>query len=144
MADVLVSMPLEQLGLLAREKMKEEVRLINDAQKEIDNLSRNLQAIQAVLPDAEERQVTEVAVRGWLDELKDVSNELDEWITAIDRETFEDDKGYGTLIEKEGEKDDEDTLSAKKVCFSMLSSCFPCIHFHKSVPESLSLHCLQD
>ena len=135
MADVLVSMLFEQLGLLAREKMKEEVRLINGVQKEIDNLSRNLQAIQAVLPDAEEQQVTEVAVRGLLDELKDVSNELDdvqdEWITSIDRETFEDDEGYGTLIEKEGEKDDEDTLSAKKVCFSMLSSCFPCIHFHK-------------
>ncbi|XP_021833924.1 putative disease resistance protein RGA3, partial [Prunus avium] len=58
-----------------------------DVKKEVAKLTRNFKAIKAVLENAEERQMKEVAVRYWLDSLKDVSYEmddvLDEWNTEI-------------------------------------------------------------
>ena len=87
MADAIVSVVLEQLTSEIYKKLREEVRLVTGVRNEINKLTSNFRAIQDVLHDAEQKQVKERAVRGWLDKLKDASYDmddvLDEWNTAI-------------------------------------------------------------
>ena len=59
MVDAIISHLLQQLTTMAAEETKEQVRLVTGVGKEVKKLSRNLQAIQAVLHDAEKRQVKE-------------------------------------------------------------------------------------
>ncbi|OMO66483.1 Disease resistance protein [Corchorus olitorius] len=65
----------------------EEVNLLRGVDAELEKLTDNLQAIQAVLEDAEKRQVMEATVKLWVEKLKDVSYDiddvLDEWNTSI-------------------------------------------------------------
>ncbi|XP_044497264.1 putative disease resistance protein RGA3 [Mangifera indica] len=83
MAEAIVNLALRQL----LQKIEKQVRLVGDAKKQVKKLRSNLEAIQAVLLDAEERQVKDKAVRRWLDQLKDTSYDmedvLDEWNTEI-------------------------------------------------------------
>ena len=86
------------------------------------NSLANLEAIRAVLEDAEQRQVKEAGVRNWLEELKDVSykmdNVLDEWKTEILKQQVEKQEEHGgttSLVTKK---------KMKAVCFSIPSSCF--------------------
>ncbi|KAL5755903.1 hypothetical protein ACOSQ2_020649 [Xanthoceras sorbifolium] len=83
MADAIVSVVLEQLASVVRQ----EVKLFWGVGNEVKKLTSYFQTIQAVLLDAEQRQVTEPAVRDWLEKLKDVSYDmddvLDKWNTAI-------------------------------------------------------------
>ncbi|XP_044497262.1 putative disease resistance protein RGA3 [Mangifera indica] len=89
MADAIVNLALEQLLQITAKKIGEEVRLVGNVENEVENLRRNLKAIQAVLVDAEEKQVQDETVRNWLDQLKDTSYDmedvLDEWNTEIMR-----------------------------------------------------------
>ncbi|XP_044497219.1 putative disease resistance protein RGA3 [Mangifera indica] len=89
MADAIVNLALEQLAQITAKKIKEEVRLVGNVENEVENLRRNLKAIQAVLVDAEEKQVKDETVRNWLDQLKDASYDMedvfDEWNTEIMR-----------------------------------------------------------
>ncbi|KAH9689194.1 hypothetical protein KPL70_015417 [Citrus sinensis] len=86
MVDAIISPLLEQLISVAVEEPKEQVRLVNGVGKEVEKLTSNLQAIQAVLHDAEKRQVKEETVRLWLDQLRgtsyDMEDVLGEWNTA--------------------------------------------------------------
>ncbi|KAK2654772.1 hypothetical protein Ddye_014628 [Dipteronia dyeriana] len=86
MADAIVSVVLEQLASIVRQQIEQEVTLVWGVSKEVKRLTSNFQAIQAVLADAEQKQVREANVRVWLDKLKDVSydadNLLDEWNTS--------------------------------------------------------------
>ncbi|KAL9459551.1 hypothetical protein AB3S75_002868 [Citrus x aurantiifolia] len=86
MVDAMVSFVLEQLISTALDEAKQQVRLVTGVGKEVEKLKRNFRAIQAVLVDAERRQVKEESVRLWLGELKDASYDmedvLDEWNTA--------------------------------------------------------------
>ena len=86
MADAIVSIVLEQFASIVHQQIEQEVTLVAGVSKEVKRLTRNFQAIQAVLVDAEQRQVKETSVRFWLDKLKDVSydaeNVLDEWNTS--------------------------------------------------------------
>ncbi|XP_021824624.1 putative disease resistance protein RGA4 [Prunus avium] len=112
MAEALVSVVLEQLVSLTRKQIEEEVRLVVNVEREVENLIFHFNAIQAVLQDAEERQVKEKSVRTWLQNLEDVSydiNEvLDEWNTEILKHQ----------IEKEEEKEGKNVaLTKRKVCF---------------------------
>ncbi|KAH9668920.1 hypothetical protein KPL70_021577 [Citrus sinensis] len=70
----------------ALDEAKQQVRLVTGVGKKVEKLKRNFRAIQAVLVDAERRQVKEESVRLWLDELKDASYDmedvLDEWNTT--------------------------------------------------------------
>ncbi|KAJ6417921.1 hypothetical protein OIU84_001328, partial [Salix udensis] len=96
MADALVSPILELLIKIGAHKLKS-----------------NLIDIQSVLEDAERKQVKDMAVRVWLDKLKDVCYDmddvLDEWSTAI----------------LTWEMDEENTRSLKKMrCSFMRSPCF--------------------
>ena len=62
------------------------MKLVVGVEEEVKSLTSHLQAIQAVLDDAEEKQVKEKAVRLWLGRLKyasyDIEDVLDEWIKA--------------------------------------------------------------
>ena len=87
MADALISLLIETLGSAAFENIKEELSRLTGVEEEIQNLKSTLRDIQAVLDDAEKRQLKETSVRNWLDKLKDASFDiddlLDEWITRI-------------------------------------------------------------
>ncbi|XP_004306394.1 PREDICTED: putative disease resistance protein RGA3 [Fragaria vesca subsp. vesca] len=87
MAEALVSVLLEQLASIIHQQVEKHVTLVVNVEKDVENLTHNFRAIGAVLKDAEERQVKEASVKLWLDDLKDVSNEmedvLDDWNTGI-------------------------------------------------------------
>ena len=129
MAEPIISMLIEQLDFLTQESIKE-VRLVAGFEKQVNNLRSNLEAIQDVLVDAERRRVSEITVRAWLENLGDLSYDmddvLDKWITLIDGENFDREKGETSLLEEEEDDNDDDdddsTLSANKVCFFMLFS----------------------
>ncbi|KAJ4717956.1 NB-ARC domain-containing disease resistance protein [Melia azedarach] len=87
MADALVSAVTEQLVSIISQQAEDRIGLIVGADKEVEKLSSNFRAIQAVLEDAETRQVKEKAVRDWLEKLKgvcyDIDDVLDEWKTSF-------------------------------------------------------------
>ncbi|PIA25633.1 hypothetical protein AQUCO_11000040v1, partial [Aquilegia coerulea] len=81
MADALISIVLEQLALY----VQHEVELLVSVREEVGKLASTLKIVQAVLLDAEEKQVKNKAVKIWLEELKDIvyaaDDLLDEWQT---------------------------------------------------------------
>lgn len=87
MDEALVSLVLQQLASIFVEQAKAEVNLVEVVEDEVKKLTSNFTAIKASIEDAENRQVKENAVRGWLDKLKDISYDihdvLDEWNTAL-------------------------------------------------------------
>ncbi|POO02860.1 LRR domain containing protein [Trema orientale] len=115
----LVSALIDQLVSLAFRRVEEEVRLVQGVEEDVRKLKSNLEAIQAVLEDAEKRQLADLSVRNWLDKLKDATLDmddvLDEWSTAI----------LKLKIEREAERDDPIETN-RKVCFSIHAafSCF--------------------
>ncbi|XP_031276889.1 putative disease resistance protein RGA3 [Pistacia vera] len=120
MAEAIVSFALEQLGSILSQQTSsfigKHVSLVGDVEEEVDKLTRNLRAIEAVLFDAETKQMKEAAVRLWLDHLKDVCYEvedvLDEWNTAILKLRIERGHDHNALAPK------------KKVCCFIPSPCF--------------------
>ncbi|CAN6722112.1 unnamed protein product [Malus baccata var. baccata] len=125
MADGINSMVLERLASTAYECIAGEVKLVLNAKKDVEEFAGNLRAIQAVLEDAEQRQVKEASVRIWLAQLKDISFQmvdvLDEWNTDILRQQVE---------KQEREREGEDVVpeekkkkKKKEVTFSVSSSC---------------------
>ena len=110
MAEALVSLLIKHLGSLALERIGEEVRLVKGVKEDAANLKTNLEDIQALLEDAEKKQLEDVSVRRWLDKLKNASHDmddvLDEWNTAI--------------IEHQIKKEEKDGDEQKKVCLNML------------------------
>ncbi|PRQ53254.1 putative P-loop containing nucleoside triphosphate hydrolase, leucine-rich repeat domain, L [Rosa chinensis] len=119
MADALISVLLEQLASVVYQHTNQAVKLVLNAEKDVKSFSSKLKAIQAVLEDAEKKQLTDARVEDWLEKLKDVSYEmddlLDEWNTEILRRQVEEKQ------EKEGENAPD---TKKKVCFPMSSVCF--------------------
>ncbi|KAL5824581.1 hypothetical protein ACOSQ3_020644 [Xanthoceras sorbifolium] len=111
--EAIVSTVLEQLISIIGREVEQEVRLVTGVRKEVEKLTSNFRAIQAVLADAEQRQVTETAVGVWLDKLKDASYDmddvLDEWNTAI------------LKLQIEGVENAQ--IPKKKVCFMFSSPC---------------------
>ena len=86
MVDAIVSPLLQQLISFAAQEVTQPVKLVTGVEQEVKKLTSHLQAIRAVIDDAEERQVKDKAVKLWLDRLKeascDIEDVLDEWITA--------------------------------------------------------------
>ena len=86
MVDAILSPILEQLTSMAVEEAKEQVRLVKGVGKEVKKLTSSLRVIEAVLHDAEKRQVKEETVRLWLDQLRDACHDMEdvlgEWNTA--------------------------------------------------------------
>lgn len=118
MAEALVSFLEEQLGSIAYQQVEQKVRLVVNVKKEVATLTLNLEAIQAVLEDAERRQVKEATVRRWLSDLKEVSCEiddvLDEWSTEILKQQID---------KQENEGENAILAKKKKVCFSIPFHC---------------------
>ncbi|KAK9217880.1 hypothetical protein WN943_006510 [Citrus x changshan-huyou] len=123
MAHAIVSSLLDQLKSIAQEKW----RLVTGVEHEVGKLTTNLQAIQAVLEDAEQRQMKQdKAVTFWLDQLRDASYDmedvLDEWITETRK----------LQLDEDGDDDDDDddanafVTLLTKVCsfFPAASNCF--------------------
>uniref|UniRef100_A0A2N9F031 AAA+ ATPase domain-containing protein n=1 Tax=Fagus sylvatica TaxID=28930 RepID=A0A2N9F031_FAGSY len=104
MALNLVSGITKQLGSF----ITSEFKLTASVKEEIQKLESKFRTIQAVLNDAEKRQVKEEAVKLWLDKLKDVSYEmddvLDEWNTAMIK----------AAITKEQDEEKAESSTAKK------------------------------
>ena len=93
MADALISVLLERLVSITYGYMEGELKHVLNVKEDVDKFTRTLRVIRAVLEDAEQRQVTDQAVKIWLDELKDISYQmvdvLDEWNTDILKQQVE-------------------------------------------------------
>ncbi|KAF3451199.1 hypothetical protein FNV43_RR07292 [Rhamnella rubrinervis] len=121
MADALISVLLDPLISITTEFLIQEVKLVKGVKEEVSSLKSTLVAIKDVLEGAEKRQLEDPRVRHWLDQLRDVSydidNVLDEWNTEI----------LTSEIQKQ-----KAPASKKKVCFPLPSSCF-CLSQPKKV-----------
>ncbi|XP_040363415.1 putative disease resistance protein RGA1 [Rosa chinensis] len=93
MAEALVSVLLERLATITMDKFLGELKMVTGVEEAVTTLTRNLKAIQAVLKNAEARQAVEADVGHWLNELKEVSHEmdnvLDEWSTQVLKQKME-------------------------------------------------------
>ncbi|XVF86762.1 hypothetical protein PTKIN_Ptkin18bG0068900 [Pterospermum kingtungense] len=95
MADALVSGVLERLTSIGLQVAENGVRLVVGVNEEVEKISSTLQTIQAVLVDAEKRQVKEQAVKVWLDKLQnvayDIEDVLDDWSSALVKRQIKED-----------------------------------------------------
>ncbi|XP_060675523.1 putative disease resistance protein RGA3 [Ziziphus jujuba] len=87
----------------------------------IDLLRRKLKDLQAVLEDAERKQLDDAGVRRWLEKLTDVSYDIDDVLEEWSTETIK------SVIQNQKEADKK-----KKVCLPLTSSCF-CVNQLKRV-----------
>ncbi|XP_075659879.1 putative disease resistance protein RGA4 [Castanea sativa] len=129
MAWALVSAIKDQLSSF----ITSEFTLIANVKGEVHKLESKFHTIQAMLNDAEKRQVKEEAVKLWLDKLKDVSylmdDVLDEWNTAMIK----------AEIEKQ-QKDDEEkaeTSSAAKKRKVWLPISIPNLFQHRDIGHKI-------
>ncbi|KAJ0974660.1 hypothetical protein J5N97_016625 [Dioscorea zingiberensis] len=83
-----------------------EYRLLRGAKKELKSLSSTLSMVQAVLEDAEEKQLTEKPVQCWLMKLKDIAYYIDE------------------LLDKHATADLESRLEGQKVSNHFHFTCY--------------------
>ncbi|CAL2235930.1 unnamed protein product [Prunus armeniaca] len=113
MADALISGLLERLASTTYEYIEGELKHVLNVKEDVEKFTATLEVIQAVLEDAEQRQVTEASVKIWLDKLKDISYQmvdvLDEWNTDILKQQVE---------KREREGDPNALVTKKKVRFS--------------------------
>ncbi|KAF3948316.1 hypothetical protein CMV_025668 [Castanea mollissima] len=108
MAGALLSAIVERLGSL----ISSEFKLTVTVKEEVQKLQTKFRTIQAVLNDAEKRQLKEEAVKLWVDKLEGVSDEidnvLDEWNTVMIKAEIE-------KQQKEFEEEENaETSTAKK------------------------------
>ncbi|KAL4636417.1 hypothetical protein ACB092_03G006700 [Castanea dentata] len=108
MAGALLSAIVERLGSL----ISSEFKLTVTVKEEVQKLQTKFRTIQAVLNDAEKRQLKEESVELWLDKLEGVSYEiddvLDEWNTVMIKAEIE-------KQQKEFEEEEKaETSTAKK------------------------------
>ncbi|XP_048325565.2 disease resistance protein RGA2-like [Ziziphus jujuba] len=120
MAESLVS---GVLGQLASITMKE-LRLAKDAVKSISSLRKKLKDIQAVLEDAERKQLDDARIRRWLDELTDVSYDIDDVLDKWSSETLKSEIHKRVEAEENGHRQKAAVKKKKKVCLPLISSCF--------------------
>ncbi|KAL5570337.1 hypothetical protein UlMin_026912 [Ulmus minor] len=116
MAEALISAVLDQLVPF----LAEQLSLVTDAENEFRSFASTLKAIQAVLKDADRKQVEKDSVKHWLDQLKDVSYDmdavLDEWNTKLGEEESE------AEAQEEGKKTEKALLKKLVSCFRPSSS----------------------
>ncbi|KAM1697946.1 hypothetical protein ACFX2K_029472 [Malus domestica] len=118
MADAIVSVLLERLASATFHYIEDKVENVLNVKKYVQEFTSNLKAIQAVLQDAERRQVEDESVRNWLDSLKEISYQmgdvLDEWNYDLLRQQVEKQEREGAAA----------LVPEKKVRFSVTSGCF--------------------
>uniref|UniRef100_A0A6N2MJU1 NB-ARC domain-containing protein n=1 Tax=Salix viminalis TaxID=40686 RepID=A0A6N2MJU1_SALVM len=121
MAEPLISLLLEQITQVITQQVQEEVNLVRGVNKQAEKLKSNLIDIQAVLEDAERKQVKEKTVRVWLDKLKDVCYDMDDVL---------DEWSYAILTWKTGDAE-ENIHNQQKIRCSFLGS--PCFCLNQAV-----------
>ncbi|KAL0012917.1 hypothetical protein SO802_008025 [Lithocarpus litseifolius] len=98
MADALLTDLLTQLGSFTAQQASQEIKLLAEVDDEVQKFQNNFAMVQVMLNKAEERQLTDAAVKLWSDQLKDayymMDDVLDTWNTAKIK----------SQIQKEGEK----------------------------------------
>ncbi|KAM1775920.1 hypothetical protein ACFX11_042797 [Malus domestica] len=118
MADGIIAMLLERLVSTVYEYVDREMKHVLNVAKEIDDFAAKLKGIQAVLEDAEQRQVKDASVRIWLDKLNDISYKM---VDVLDTDIL---KQQVEHQEREGENVAPKKKMKKKVAFSVSPSCF--------------------
>ncbi|XP_042487932.1 putative disease resistance protein RGA3 [Macadamia integrifolia] len=123
MVDALVSNVIKQLATI----IQKEFELLVDVKKDVEKLFLTFTRIQVVLKDAEKRQIIEDPVRLWLQNLKDVSYDiddvLDEWSTEILKSSLVEG------VDDDVDDDDDGRISptSREVCpDNLFSSCLEC------------------
>ncbi|KAL8509949.1 hypothetical protein ACS0TY_016969 [Phlomoides rotata] len=127
MADVILSAVAERIVSLIEEQARYHVNLVRGAEKEVDNLAKELKTIGDVLDDAENRRFHDKRINRWLSRLEHTSYEmedvLDEWDYALLK-----------LKMQEHQSADAVAPSKQKVCsFIPSSSTSWCLCFKKVV-----------
>ncbi|XP_027063922.1 putative disease resistance protein RGA3 [Coffea arabica] len=89
MAELFVPKIIDELGDVVVKQLGEKINLVMGVEKEVANIKRKLETIQNVLHDAERRRLKEEPVGKWLEELEDITYEmddvLDEWNIKIQK-----------------------------------------------------------
>eukprot|EP00268_Persea_americana_P027248 TRINITY_DN2668_c0_g1_i10.p1 TRINITY_DN2668_c0_g1~~TRINITY_DN2668_c0_g1_i10.p1 ORF type:complete len:1084 (+),score=177.77 TRINITY_DN2668_c0_g1_i10:817-4068(+) len=111
MTDALVSFVVEELGAI----VKDEVGLLASVKKELKSLSSTFSAIQALLADAERKQVTTEGVRDWLGKIKEVAYEVEDIL---------DERRRIDAFMSQHDEDDIGKIQKVRSC-----SLFPCLCF---------------
>ncbi|GKU96963.1 hypothetical protein SLEP1_g10143 [Rubroshorea leprosula] len=87
MADAVVSTIVQQVSTLISETAFVVVSLLWNVEGEVEKLSNSFSSIKALLEDADEKQISNKAVKLWFDRLKeeslDMEDALDEWKTVL-------------------------------------------------------------
>ncbi|KAF6138168.1 hypothetical protein GIB67_011008 [Kingdonia uniflora] len=83
MAAPVVSMVLNQLGTFLREETHKEVIMVLGAKEGVQKLELTLIAIQAVLHDADKKQVQDKRVKLWLERLKEIVYEIEDILDKL-------------------------------------------------------------
>jgi hypothetical protein len=89
MSSPLISIVITQLASIIEQQIRQEVKLVRSVRKETEKLENTLKAIEAVLIDADKRQIKEEGVKIWVERLKDVAYDtndfFNDWNTEIVR-----------------------------------------------------------
>ncbi|KAA8531410.1 hypothetical protein F0562_006094 [Nyssa sinensis] len=83
MAEILINVAVEAIISKAGSLVAEEMKLVLGVKKDLSKLGESLTMIQALLIDAEKRQVSEEAVNLWLRKLKDIAFEADDVLDEV-------------------------------------------------------------
>ncbi|CDP21799.1 unnamed protein product [Coffea canephora] len=93
MAELFVPKIIDELGDVVVNQLGEKINLVMGVEEEVANIKRKLETIQNVLHDAERRRQKEKPVAKWLEELEDITYEmddvLDEWNIKIQKPKYE-------------------------------------------------------
>ena len=120
-AEAIVSKVFEDLASTISREIEQEVRLVVGVRKEVAALTTKFRDVQAVLIDAEKRQLTDDGVKRWMSKLKNISYDMDdvidEWTKAIGKSLIKGDDDRAPHQNNDNKK--------KKVRFSTCFSCLP-------------------
>ncbi|XP_077217149.1 putative disease resistance protein RGA3 [Tasmannia lanceolata] len=114
MADLLLSPLVDTIVGKLMDSVIQEITLLWGVDEEVKNLSTTLSAIQAVLQDAEEQQVSSNAVKNWLRELKDVAYDADDVVDEFTTEVLR--------SKLEGNIQTSNRKQVRSLCFSCFTS----------------------
>ncbi|XP_077217032.1 disease resistance protein RGA2-like [Tasmannia lanceolata] len=92
----------------------QEITLLWGVDEEVENLSSTLSAIQAMLQDAEEQQVSSNEVKDWLRKLKDVAYDVDDVVDEFTTEVLR--------SKLEGNIQTSNRKQVPSLCFSCFTS----------------------
>ncbi|XP_077215883.1 putative disease resistance protein RGA3 [Tasmannia lanceolata] len=114
MADLLLSPLVDTIVGKLMDSVIQEITLLWGVDEEVENLSTTLSAIQAVLQDAEEQQVSSNAVKDWLRKLKGVAYDADDVVDEFTTEVLR--------SKLEGNMQTSNMKQVRSLCFSCFTS----------------------